>query len=217
MRILSLIVLAAAGAYGRMAAQAADPAGAYLSPFLFTTVGPGPGAAPVLSLELGYNERAFEPIAGESIEPRASLVVPISPSVSILAHLGVAGTLDHRTRLAEQAEVLLTPLRMGGLSLTGGLGLRHEYAGTVVSLLRLGAAHATARSTWAADLLLEPRRRPRTPCHGEPQRIQPKRLCAEAISADEKLGLGLRQLRVLHSFLRHSLLLCFDPVTTGRA
>jgi hypothetical protein len=42
----------------------------------------------------------------------------------------VATTLDGRTRVAEQGELLVTPVRHGALALAGGFGARHEYGGT---------------------------------------------------------------------------------------
>jgi hypothetical protein len=98
-------------------------------------------------------------VAGERFEPRVSLVAPLSPLLAVSAHLGLANALDDRMRAAEQGELWVTPVRHGGLSLTGGVGMRHEYSGTMVGLVRVAGARATERSALAADVLLE---RPRS-------------------------------------------------------
>lgn len=140
-------------------ASGASPAGAQttaaVSPFLFASMAPAAEGRVVTSLDAGYNERAFEPVAGERFEPRVSLVAPLSRLLAVSAHLGFANTLDSRTRAAEQGELWVTPVRHGGLSLTGGVGMRHEYAGTTVGLVRVAGARATERSALAADVLLE--------------------------------------------------------------
>lgn len=74
------------------------------SPLLLTTLPPVANARMVTALDLGYNERAFEPIAGERLEPQASVLLPLSSSVAVQAQLGVANTLDSRTRMAQQGE-----------------------------------------------------------------------------------------------------------------
>jgi hypothetical protein len=125
------------------------------SPFLFASLAPAPQGRVVTSLDAGYNERAFEPVAGERFEPRVGLMAPLSPLLAISAHLGFANTLDGAGRAAEQGELWVTPVRRAGLSLTGGVGMRHEYSGTTVGLLRIAGARATARSALAADVLLE--------------------------------------------------------------
>lgn len=129
--------------------------GAVPSPLLLTTMPPPANARIVTSVDLGYNERAFEPVAGERLEPQASVLVPVSSSVAVLAQLGVASTLDGRTRVAQQGELLITPVRHGALALAGGFGARHEYGGTMVATARLVGARTTERSAVAAGVLLE--------------------------------------------------------------
>ena len=107
------------------------------------------------SVDVGYNERAFEPVAGERLEPQASLLLPLSSAVAVLAQVGVASTLDGRTRVAEQGELLITPVRHGALALAGGFGARHEYGGTMVTTARFVGARTTERSALAAGVLLE--------------------------------------------------------------
>jgi hypothetical protein len=135
------------------------PAGAQTtaapSPFLFASLAPASHGRVVTSLDAGYNERAFEPVAGERFERRVGLMAPLSPLLAISAHLGFANTLDSAGRAAEQGELWVTPVRRGGISLTGGVGMRHEYAGTMVGLLRVAGARATTGSALAADVLLE--------------------------------------------------------------
>ena len=125
------------------------------SPLLLTTMQPPANTRIVTSLDLGYNERAFEPVAGERLEPQVSVLVPFSSAVAVMAQLGVASTLDGRTRVAQQGELLITPVRHGALAVAGGVGARHEYGGTMVATARLVGARTTERSAVAAGVLLE--------------------------------------------------------------
>jgi hypothetical protein len=125
------------------------------SPLLLTTPPPPARGRIVTALDVGYNERAFEPVAGEHLEPQASVVLPLSSAVAVLAQLGVANTLDGRTRVAEQGELLVTPIRHGALALAGGFGARHEYGGTIVATARFVGGRTTERSAVAAGVLLE--------------------------------------------------------------
>ncbi|MFL5493588.1 MAG: hypothetical protein ACJ8DC_04290, partial [Gemmatimonadales bacterium] len=85
------------------------PAGAQttaaVSPFLLASLAPAPGGRVVTSLDAGYSQRAFEPIAGERFEPRVGLIAPLSPLLAVSAHLGFANTLDGGGRAAEQGEL----------------------------------------------------------------------------------------------------------------
>jgi len=148
--LVAIALLLAAGLRGAEAQTDAVP-----SPLLLTTMPPPAGVRIVTALDVGYSERAFEPVAGERLEPQASLLLPLSSAVAVLAQLGVAGTLDGRTRVAEQGELLVTPVRHGALALAGGFGVRHEYGGTMVAMARLVGARTTERSTTAAGVLLE--------------------------------------------------------------
>ena len=148
MRTLLFVLVLAAGARLVQAQTAA-------SPFLFTTMAPAAHAPVATSVDLGYKERAFEPVAGERLEQQASVLAPITSAVAFSAELGVANTPDGSTRLAEQGELLVTPLRRGALSVSGGVGARHEYGGTMVATARFAGAHTTGRSALAAGVLLE--------------------------------------------------------------
>jgi hypothetical protein len=148
--LTAIALLLAAGLRGVQAQADAVP-----SPLLLTTMPPAVHARMVTALDLGYNERAFEPVAGERLEPQASLLLPLSSAVAVLAQLGVASTLDGRTRVAEQGELLVTPVRHGALALAGGFGVRHEYGGTMVATARFVGARTTERSALAAGVLLE--------------------------------------------------------------
>lgn len=125
------------------------------SPLLFATQAPGATGRVVTSADAGYNERAFEPVAGERLEPRLSLVAMMSPRVSVHGQLAAASTLDHRARLSSQAELMVTPVRVRGIALGSSLGFRHEYSGANVGLARMVAGRATGQSVLAADVLLE--------------------------------------------------------------
>ena len=155
--LATIALLIAAGLRGAQAqvdaAQAESDAAP--SPLLLTTMPPPANARMVTAVELGYNERAFEPIAGERLEPQASVLLPLSSAVAVLAQLGIANTLDGRTRMAQQGELLITPVRHGALALAGGFGARHEYGGTMVATARFVGARTTERSALAAGVLLE--------------------------------------------------------------
>lgn len=125
------------------------------SPFLFATQPPTFGARVTTSADAGYNARAFEPVAGERLEPRATLVAMLSPLFSVQGQLGLASTLDHHTRLSDQMELIVTPVRAGSIALGSAFGVRHEYSGADVALARVLATRTTAGSALAADVLLE--------------------------------------------------------------
>jgi hypothetical protein len=59
-----IVLLLAAGPRGVHAQADAVP-----SPLLLTTMPPPAHARVVAALDLGYSERAFEPVAGERLEP----------------------------------------------------------------------------------------------------------------------------------------------------
>ena len=148
--LTAIALLMAAGSRGAHAQTDAGP-----SPLLLTTIPPPAHARIVTSVDVGYNERAFEPVAGERLEPQASLLLPLSSAVAVLAQVRVASTLDRRTRVAEQGELLVTPVRHGALVLAWGFGARHEYGGTMVTTARFVGARTTERSALAAGVLLE--------------------------------------------------------------
>jgi hypothetical protein len=83
----TIALLLATGLRGAQAqADAAlAQADAVPSPLLLTTMPPPAHARMVTALDLGYNERAFEPVAGERLEPQASVLLPLSSAVAVLA------------------------------------------------------------------------------------------------------------------------------------
>jgi hypothetical protein len=125
------------------------------SPFLFATQPPGSATRVETSVDAGYNVRAFEPVAGERMEPRATIDATLSSRFSIRAQLAAASTIDHRTRLSDQAELMITPLRSRAIALGSTLGFRHEYSGADVALGRVVASRTTHASALAADVLVE--------------------------------------------------------------
>jgi hypothetical protein len=125
------------------------------SPFLFAAQPPSVAARLTTSADAGYNARAFEPIAGERLEPRATVVAMLSPLFSVRGELAGASTLDHRARLSDQVELMVTPVRTGAIALGSALGFRHDYSGADVALARFVAARATTGSALAADVLIE--------------------------------------------------------------
>jgi hypothetical protein len=125
------------------------------SSFLFATQPPSNSARVTTSADAGYNARAFEPVAGERLEPRATIVALLSPTFSVQGQLGVASTLDHQARMSDQVELMVTPLRSGAIALGSTVGFRHEYTGADVALARVVAARTTSGSALAADVLLE--------------------------------------------------------------
>jgi hypothetical protein len=153
-RLTIIIALSSAIAGGN-----GSPAGAQAttlqSPFLFTTLPPIARSHITAAIDAGYNARAFEPVAGERMESRASVLATLSSLIAVQGQVGGASTLDHRTRLAGQVEMMVTPLRRGGYSLGTDVGLRREYTGTTVALARMVGARTTSHSALAADVLLE--------------------------------------------------------------
>jgi hypothetical protein len=84
--LLTVIALLLAAGPGGVQAQA----DAVASPLLLTTMPPPAHAGIVTSMDVGCNERAFEPLAGERLEPQASVLLPLSSAVAVLAQAGVA-------------------------------------------------------------------------------------------------------------------------------
>jgi hypothetical protein len=107
------------------------------------------------ALDAGFNERAFEPVAGERWEQRANALLALNSVVAVHGQLGFARTPNGETRLAQQLEVFTTPLTRGGFALGADVGWRREYTGANVGLLRLVGARTTTRSSIAADALVE--------------------------------------------------------------
>jgi hypothetical protein len=129
--------------------------GAQTSPFLFGATPRFPNSQSVIALDAGYNERAFEPVAGERWEPRASAFVTLTPWLAAHGQIGAANTLDQRTRVSEQMELMATPWQSGSMSLGTNIGMRHEYSGANVALARVVGARVTQRAAVAADVLFE--------------------------------------------------------------
>jgi hypothetical protein len=125
------------------------------SPFLFATQPTALGVRMVTAADAGYNVRAFEPVAGERLEPRAAVAATLSPLFSLQGQLGAASMLDRRTRVSEQMELMMTPVRSGAIALGSSFGVRHEYSGATAALARVVGARTTGRSALAADVLIE--------------------------------------------------------------
>lgn len=68
--LAAIALLLAAGPRDARAQTDAVP-----SPLLLTTIPPPANARIVTAVDLGYNERAFEPVAGERLEPQASVLL----------------------------------------------------------------------------------------------------------------------------------------------
>lgn len=149
--IVAIVLLVSATASVRASAQSP----ALQSPFLFLTLPPARPSGVVTTVDAGYGVRAFEPVAGERLEPRAGALLTLSPTVALEGQLGAAGTLDHRTRFSEHVELMMTPLRHGAFLLGTNVGLRHEYSGATVALARVVGARTTDRSVLGIDVLLE--------------------------------------------------------------
>src|SRR5215813_5614813 len=125
------------------------------SAFLFASVPSSTQPAAMAAFDAGFNERAFEPVAGERWEQRANALLSLNAFVAVHGQLGLARTPNGATQLAQQFEVLTTPLARGAFSLGANVGWRREYTGANVGLLRLVGARTTARSSIAADALVE--------------------------------------------------------------
>ena len=125
------------------------------SAFLFASQPSSTQPTAIAALDAGFNERAFEPVAGERWEQRANALFTLNSLVAVNGQLGFARTPKGETRLAQQFEVLATPLARGDFALGANVGWRHEYTGANVGLLRLVGARTTTRSSIAADALVE--------------------------------------------------------------
>jgi len=145
-KVLTLLVIPAVGV-----AQLSHSGSA----FLFASLPSSTQPAAMAALDAGFNERAFEPVAGERWEQRANAFLSLTSFVAVHGQLGFARTPTGATHLAQQYEILATPLARGAFSLGANVGWRREYTGANVGLLRLVGARTTARSSVAADALLE--------------------------------------------------------------
>lgn len=124
------------------------------SPFLFASI-PNIGARIVTAIDAGYSARAFEPVAGERVEPRAAAAVALSSLFALQGQISAASTVDHQTRVSDQMELMVTPRRSGALSFGAALGVRHEYTGTSVALARAVGSRTSDYSALIADVLIE--------------------------------------------------------------
>jgi hypothetical protein len=125
------------------------------SPFLFATQPPVAAPRLTTSADAGYNARAFEPVAGERLEPRVTFVAMLSPLFSVHGQLAGGSDFAHRARLSDQFELMVTPVHTRTIALASSLGFRHEYSGANVGLARVAAARTTLGAAFAADVLLE--------------------------------------------------------------
>ena len=125
------------------------------SAFLFASQPSSTQPAAMAAFDAGFNERAFEPVAGERWEQRANALLSLNAFVAVHGQLGLARTPNGAAQLAQQFEVLTTPLARGAFSLGANVGWRREYTGANVGLIRVVGARTTARSSIAADALLE--------------------------------------------------------------
>jgi hypothetical protein len=131
-------------------------AGAQGTPFLFTVM-PSGGAAGATAYgyyELGYGERAFEPVAGDRLEQAVGVRANVGRSLMLLARTGVS-SIDGATRVSPRAEVLVTRPVGRSVRFAAGLGYGREYSRTDVMLARFGVGRSTSRSMVNGNLLLE--------------------------------------------------------------
>jgi len=135
---------------------ASTGANAQATPFLFS-MSPGsarPGTAAFGYYELGYGERAFEPVAGDRLEQAVGLRASFGSSLMVLARTGVA-TFERSTRVSPRAEVLLSRPVGNTVRVAAGVGYAREYSRTDVMLARVGVGRTTSRSLVNGNLMLE--------------------------------------------------------------
>ena len=134
----------------------ATAAGAQATPFLFTVM-PQPGqqkSAAYGYYELGYGERAFEPVAGDRIEQAVGVRATFGSSLMLLARTGVS-TFDGDTRVSPRGELLYSRPLGQTVRVAAGVGYAREYSRTDVMLARFGVGRATSRSMMHGNLMLE--------------------------------------------------------------
>jgi hypothetical protein len=146
--------------YGRTAVVVAlglvtSVAGAQATPFLFTVM---PNAATSKAsaygyYELGYGERAFEPVAGDRIEQAVGVRASFGSSLMLLARTGVS-SVGGDTRVSPRGELLYSrPMGRTG-RVAAGVGYAREYNRADVMLARFGVGRATSRSLMHGNLML---------------------------------------------------------------
>ena len=144
----AVIVLGVILASTRAAAQA--------TPFLFSVMPPSGRAAAAAYgyYELGYGERAFEPVSGDRLEQAVGLSATFGSSVMLLARTGVS-SFEGDTRVSPRAEVLLSRPVGRTVRFAAGVGYAREYSRTDVMLARFGVGRSTSRSLINGNLMLE--------------------------------------------------------------
>jgi len=104
--------------------------------------------------ELGYGERAFEPVAGDRLEQAIGVRAAIGSSLMLLARTGVS-TIGNATRVSPRGEVLYSRSVGSSVRITGGFGYAREYSRTDVALARFGVGRTTSRSLINGNVMLE--------------------------------------------------------------
>jgi hypothetical protein len=126
-------------------------------PFLFTFT-PASAERPGVFLQYAaaYGKQTFEPLGGDAVEQSLGVQANISADWTLLGHLGVA-LHDATSRSSQHAELLARVLnaRDHVVDLRAGAGIRHEYSGTNVLLVRGSVGRRFTSFMTYGNILLE--------------------------------------------------------------
>lgn len=135
----------------------AGSASAQGRPFLFTVVPSESAAAPtVLSADVGYAERSFQPVGAERMEQAVQLQASVGGRLTLLARAG-SSVAEGSARGMAQGELLVCVLDPAhhGVSLAVGGGAVRDYAGDGAVLARVSLGRGFERSRFGMNVLLE--------------------------------------------------------------
>jgi hypothetical protein len=136
---------------------AAVPVRAQDRPFLFTFT-PASAERPGFFLQYAaaYGKQTFEPLGSDAVEQSIGVQANISADWTVLGHLGVA-MHDATSRSSQHVELLgrILNARDHVVDLRAGAGIRHEYSGTNVLLVRGSVGRRFSSFMTYGNILLE--------------------------------------------------------------
>lgn len=126
-------------------------------PFLFTfTPASAERAGLFLQYAGAYGKQTFEPLSGDAMEQSIGVQANLSAEWTILGHLGIA-LHDATSRSSQHVELLGRVLHAEDhlVDLRAGVGVRHEYSGTNVLLVRGSVGRRFTSFMTYGNILLE--------------------------------------------------------------
>ncbi len=126
-------------------------------PFLFTfTPASAEHAGVYLQYAGAYGKQTFEPLGGDAVEQCVGVQANLTPDWTVLGHMGIA-LHDATSRTSQHVELLGRVLNAEHhlIDLRAGAGLRHEYSGTNVLLVRGSVGRRFASFMTYGNVLLE--------------------------------------------------------------